>query len=159
MDASSKGKRFLGRNLLGLLGLSALLDKVAAESAWHAQAEKEKERGDSFHSCRLFPAPVAPIHLIQSHFPMRIGAVYNMHPICVSKVQSSGNRTWKTIDGGGLEQEERLWLPEKHGKIPILSRCHLRLSRSHDNVKWVDVDVNEDAAGDADVNVDVEGPT
>lgn len=45
MDASSKGKRFLGRNLLGLLGLSALLDKVAAESAWHAQAEKEKERG------------------------------------------------------------------------------------------------------------------
>lgn len=112
---------------------------------------------DSFHSCRLFPAPVAPIHLIQSHFPMRIGALYNMHPICVSKVQSSGNRTWKTIDGGGLEQEERLWLPEKHGKIPILSRCHLRLSRSHDNVKWVDVDVNEDAAGDADV--DVEGPT
>lgn len=33
-------KRLFGYNLLGLLGLSALLDKVAAESAWHAQAMK-----------------------------------------------------------------------------------------------------------------------
>jgi len=45
MYYASVDKRLFGRNLLGLLGLSALLDKVATESAWHAQAEKERGGG------------------------------------------------------------------------------------------------------------------
>jgi len=33
--------------------------------------------------------------------------VYNMHPICVSKVQSSGNRTWKASGRGGVAGKVR----------------------------------------------------